>query len=1157
MFIVYHSNSVESLKILLVNLIKNAPLSNPFDKEHILVQSLGISQWLKIELAKELGVAANIHFSLPSAYIWEMFTQFLPYVPKYSAFSREAITWKLMSILPSVLGNSEFDAVRRYLKEDDNACKVYQLSEKIADIFDRYMIYRPEWIISWEQNIPVLELDGEHFWQSILWRKLCQHTLNQGQLHYHRANLYSSFIKKIMNDPIDISSLPNRLFVFSIASFPPYYLDTLKALGKHIDVHLMFNNPCRYYWGDIRDRKYLTKKSYEHCDNQGVHFHRESSRFKKTSKNIWTHSDGLHMQHAVGNSLLASMGKLGRDSLYFLSQVETEGYDFFIDIERDTLLHHIQADILNLEEHQNDQQLDSSHHKKVIKLGDFSLSVHVCHTPMREIEVLHDRLLTIFDSESTIKPRDIVVMVADINSYAPLIQAVFASASSKHYIPYSISDHNAKKENPILSVFMQLITLPNMRCLASELLALLEIPVIMKKFQIDEDEFLIIQKWVRETGIRWGLDSEMAREFDLPVSEENTWKFGIARMLLGYAMSESSGLFNLAGTLVSPYDEVQCTEVKLVGKLSYFIEKINLYRRLLSQTQSIDSWCRVISNLLNDFFSVGLEEEIALQLIRDSIGQLKEQINHAAYQQDITPIIIIQYLEKKFSSEHISQHFLTGQVNFCTMIPMCSIPFKVVCLLGMNDGVYPRSVPPESFDLMIGRTKHGDRSRRDEDCYLFLEAIRSAQQVFYVSYVGRSIQDNTECFPSVLVSELMDYCCQNYCLKGTEALSSDDSAVKLLQSLVFQYGIAAFSPSSFTGRTGSYVKEWIPAVRVQVQKGERVEDNQKRSFSEPLFGVTYLLELNLLELQKFWFLPVQYFFNRRLNIKLDPVLSIVEDDEPFSLSALESYRMRTELLDTLFKKWSETHSRFFDEDRVVLEFMKRQRAQGRLPPGVYGDIEFEINRMQVQVLLNTVMCLCDFKQEDINVNIILDISRNGKSVHLTGRIKQNYQFCLVRYRTGKIRSQDYLSAWIDHLVMSTIGYSKSTHIVGYDRKNGLEHFIYPRIDDLTQAKSLLEELICLFYQGISQPLAYFPRTALMGIEAGFHRGCWVNDERKSLKKMADTFNDSYASIGEGSNVYIARVWPKWNSELAVQARSLSNLVIKTPRLMKKNIDDIK
>ena len=228
MFTVYHSNQVDILKSLLVELVRLNPLENPFEPEQILVQSPGMSQWLKMELAKEFGVAANIEFPLPATFIWNMFTEVLPDVPKRSAFNKESMTWKLMHLLPSMLDRPEFEALGRYLENDQDASKLYQLSEKIADIFDGYLVYRPEWIAAWEAGQEVAELEGEHAWQPILWHALYEHTLELGQSRYHRANLYEDFIKALERHAGNFDHLPKRLFVFGITSLPPRYMDALK-----------------------------------------------------------------------------------------------------------------------------------------------------------------------------------------------------------------------------------------------------------------------------------------------------------------------------------------------------------------------------------------------------------------------------------------------------------------------------------------------------------------------------------------------------------------------------------------------------------------------------------------------------------------------------------------------------------------------------------------------------------------------------------------------------------------------------------------------------------------------------------------------------------------------------------------------------------------
>jgi exodeoxyribonuclease V gamma subunit len=357
-----------------------------------------------------------------------------------------------------------------------------------------------------------------------------------------------------------------------------------------------------------------------------------------------------------------------------------------------------------------------------------------------------------------------------------------------------------------------------------------------------------------------------------------------------------------------------------------------------------------------------------------------------------------------------------------------------------------------------------------------------------------------------------------------------------------------FSAENYIGQKASYAKEWLPAANRTGQRSG--EFNQQ--LDDYLLGATYPLGLDLVELQRFWRLPVQYFFNRRLKVIFEPPLPVMEDDEPFVLDGLESYQMRDGLLDALL---TEQLAGKGESKAVIQEFVSRQRAQGKLPIGAFGDIEFETNRVQAEELVDKLTFLCGSEQPDLEIKLSFDLLGEDKPIHLSGWLTQNYQSGLVRFRSGKIRAQDYLSAWIDHLAMSASGQAKRTHMIGYDRKDGVVHLIYPEMTDPTQAKSLLAELILLYYQGMTQPLPYFPKTALACIEAGFSRGKWVDDEEKSLKKMAGAFNDGYMISGEGNNDYIARIWPEWSDELANSARDIAVRVIQAPRLAVKSSED--
>ncbi|PWI35207.1 exodeoxyribonuclease V subunit gamma [Vibrio albus] len=1125
MFTVYHSNQIDILKTLLVELIRARPLDNPFCKEQILVQSPGMSQWLKMELANELGVAANIEFPLPATFIWNMFVHVLDEVPERSAFNKDAMTWKLAQLIPEQLDKVEFSPLKQYLAEDRDGSKRYQLAEKIADIFDGYLVYRPEWIARWEAGESVPELGDEQPWQPILWQALYEHTLALGQSPYHRANLYEHFIDTLDHYVGRIAGLPDRLFVFGISSLPPRYMDALKALGQHMDVHLMFTNPCRYYWGEVRDRKYLaglSSRSRQHLEWQADHYEPdgETGQLKGTvDDNL---RDDLHTD-VVGNSLLASMGKLGRDNLYLLSQLDANEIEAFADIDRDNLLHHIQADILNLDERQDDQQLESSTHKAAVDI-DHSLSFHACHSPMREVEVLHDQLLSMFDADPELKPRDIIVMVADINAYSPAIQAVFGNAPGERYIPYSISDRTAAQESPVLNAFMNLVSLPDSRCAASELLELLETPEVMSRFGLDESEFERAGVWIEEAGIRWGIDAQTAQDFALPDYEQNTWLFGVQRMLLGYAMAETDGegsdcLFSGPGGDIAPYSEVQGMDAELAGKLARFVERIGYYRRVLAVPLSAGEWREQLFSMLEDCFSPELDSEVVLKSIRDVLSQLQDQLEDAAFAELISPAVMQQYLENRLSGSRISQRFLAGQVNFCTLMPMRSIPFKTVCLLGMNDGAYPRSMPPEGFDLINGRTRPGDRSRRDDDRYLFLEALLSAQQTLYISYIARSIQDNSEKVPSILVTELLDYCGQNFCLLGDEALPADDSADRLIRALTSQHPMVPFSPSAFSGKHPSYAQEWLPVVNKQGQK--------RTSFIQPLDDIlldaVYPLELPLAELQRFWRLPVQYFFNRRLKVFFSDISRGTDDDEPFALDNLQGYQLREQLIAVMLQARLAGES----EEDVTQGFIRRQRAKGLLPVGAFGELEFAESKAQSSAIVDELAFICQSPLPDAEVNIRLAPFGEGKPVILSGWLTNRYQAGLIRYRSGRIRPQDLLSAWIDHLCLAVSGYNQRTHLVGYDKKEGVEHRVFPLIDT-SSAETILTDLIRTYYGGLNSPLVFFPRSLMAGAEAG-SKGKALDDIHLAMQKQ---FEDGYNFTGEGANSYIARVWPEWSESLA-------------------------
>lgn len=1126
MFTVYHSNQIDLLKSLLTALIKQQPLSSPFEQEQILVQSPGMSQWLKMEIAEQDGIAANINFPLPATFIWNMFVEVLPDVPARSAFNKEAMTWKLMQILPGLLQRDSFAPLAHYLERDEDGSKCYQLAEKIADIFDGYLVYRPDYILAWESSEHPEELAEHGLWQGELWRELSSYTESLGQSPYHRANLYQDFIDALTSGaPIHTQGLPKRLFVFGISSLPPKYMEALKALGEHIDVHLLFHNPCRFYWGDVKDQKTLTRMAKQsrpriRWQEQGLEQEQGEVLLKgDIEQNQLPESHHL----SVSNNLLASLGKQGRDNLHLLSQLESNEVEAFVDLDSPALLSMIQQDMLDLNQHQDDTQLNSSHHKQALSLADTSLSLHSCHSATREVEVLYDQLLHMFNDDPGLKPKDIIVMVSDINAYAPVIQAIFGNAPFERRIPFSISDRTASQESPVLNAFMQLLNLPNSRFERGEMLALLETPAILQRFAISESEFDLLSLWVEEAGIRWGLDSKTSIELELPQIEQNTWLFGLRRILMGYAMSAEHS-FSLADETIAPYEQVEGLQAELAGKLAHFVEALIEYRAELANARNAVEWQLQLNNMLGAFFELDVDNELAIKTIRDALSRLVEQTSEAGFGQEIDLRVVNDYLQNKLDSTRISQRFLAGQVNFCTLMPMRSIPFKVVCLLGMNDGAYPRNVAKEGFDLINVKSRHGDRSRRDDDRYLFLEALLSAQSSLYISYVGQSILDNTPRLPSIVVTELLEYCAQNYCLEGDEELSVDDSGDRLVQALSHKHSMTPFSLDAFKD-TGSFASEWANVANMIVAP--------KPDASESILA-DIPAEIDLEEFIRFWSLPVKFFFNRQLDIYFEGQRESIEDNEPFALNGLEAYLFKDQLLQAELE----------EGEQGVEQLAQWLRVSGQLPIGHFGDAELAEVRTISKEIANEVAFLTGSKQSDVEVSLPITLP-SGETRQMVGWLKQRFASGGVYYRAGSIRSQDILSAWIRHLVACLSGASCTTHIIGYDKKDGVQHNYFEPLDTQS-ASSLFNELVANFISGMSTPLLYFPRSSSDAMnEFNKRLAKYEPSEARemAIAKFKTCFEGNSYSSGEGDNYYIQRVWPELDEKQFLEAVRLSEQIL--------------
>ena len=1097
---VYHSNRLDVLEALMEFIVERERLDDPFEPEMILVQSTGMAQWLQMTLSQKFGIAANIDFPLPASFIWDMFVRVLPEIPKESAFNKQSMSWKLMTLLPQLLEREDFTLLRHYLTDDSDKRKLFQLSSKAADLFDQYLVYRPDWLAQWETGHLVEGLGEAQAWQAPLWKALVEYTDELGQPRWHRANLYQRFIETLESATTCPPGLPSRVFICGISALPPVYLQALQALGKHIEIHLLFTNPCRYYWGDIKDPAYLakllTRQRRHSFEDRELPLFRDSENAGQLFN-----SDG---EQDVGNPLLASWGKLGRDYIYLLSDLESsQELDAFVDVTPDNLLHNIQSDILELENRAvagvNIEEFSRSDNKRPLDPLDSSITFHVCHSPQREVEVLHDRLLAMLEEDPTLTPRDIIVMVADIDSYSPFIQAVFGSAPADRYLPYAISDRRARQSHPVLEAFISLLSLPDSRFVSEDVLALLDVPVLAARFDITEEGLRYLRQWVNESGIRWGIDDDNVRELELPATGQHTWRFGLTRMLLGYAMERAQGEWQS----VLPYDESSGLIAELVGHLASLLMQLNIWRRGLAQERPLEEWLPVCRDMLNAFFLPDAETEAAMTLIEQQWQAIISEGLGAQYGDAVPLSLLRDELALRLDQERISQRFLAGPVNICTLMPMRSIPFKVVCLLGMNDGVYPRQLAPLGFDLMSQKPKRGDRSRRDDDRYLFLEALISAQQKLYISYIGRSIQDNSERFPSVLVQELIDYIGQSHYLPGDEALNCDESEARVKAHLTCHHTRMPFDPQNYQpGNLQSYAREWLPAAS---QAGKAHSE-----FVQPL-PFTLPETVPLETLQRFWAHPVRAFFQMRLQVNFRTEDSEIPDTEPFILEGLSRYQINQQLLNVLVEQ--------DDAERLFRRF----RAAGDLPYGAFGEIFWETQCQEMQQLADRVIAC---RQPGQSMEI--DLACNG--VQITGWLPQVQPDGLLRWRPSLLSVAQGMQLWLEHLVYCASGGNGESRL--FLRKDG--EWRFPPLA-AEQALHYLSQLIEGYREGMSAPLLVLPESGGAWLKTCYDaQNDAMLDDDSTLQKARTKFLQAYEGNmmvrGEGDDIWYQRLWRQLTPE---------------------------
>ncbi len=1016
---IHQSNDLHRLTDALNRQLLQQP-ADALHSEIVLVQNPGMKRWLQQSISRQQGIAANLHFPLPSRFIWDIFLTQFDDVQNLSGYDGEVLRWYLLDLLRQWQEDPKLSLLKPYLEDDRSGVAALQLAEKLASLFDQYLVYRPQMIQRWEQGGAEKWL--HEAWQAALWRQLRQRNPQP-----HRADLIQRLIGHLQSGNIRQQQLPRQVFVFAVSAMSPLYLNVLAALGQHIDIHLFNHNPCAHYWGDLQSRR-------EKLQNPG---------------------DSEVVENDV-NELLASLGRQGRD---YIDQFYQLGYKFqehddFIDIEGTSVLAQIQRDILMLEPDTEPATVE-----------DNSTQIVSCYSELRELQVLHDRLLDQLQQDPTLQPHDIVVMCPDINRLAPFIQAVFGQQPAHKRIPFSISDHNQAAHAPLIQAVLDWIQLSNSRLGVSELLGWLELPALQRACQLDSQDIEQIRYWIKSTHIHWAVDARHKSRLGFAESILNTWQHGINRLLARYCMNDQVEMLGQVPTSEAMPGQ---NDVMILGRLQSLLDDLLHWSRQFSQAMTLTQWQQQINQMLDSLIEPDEEEEWQLKPLRDELSGWQVQSQAAGFDQPLSADAVHYWLQQGLQQGSAQHHYLGGGINFCNLIPMRTLPFKVVCLIGMGDEYFPRNQAPLQFDLISQHPQKGDRSSREDDRYMFLQSLVSAGQLFYISYVGRNRRDDSTLEPSVVVSELLDYIEHRF---GT-------------RPDIEQTALQAFSEKNFAA--GSYAEQWYAPERTgraiafdQALPQQTTEDRDR---------------LTLKSLIGFFRNPPRYFMKNRLNLSLDEYEEIPEDDEPFTLSPLQRYQVNHQLLRDF------SHDRNIDPSDYLVT--------GELPEPPVGQIELSALTDKVKQLYQQMQLHPDFS------GLMCFESRLELSHQLSGEIESYSGNGLLQLSLSKPRGKHLIECWIQHLVWNATEPGRPATLIYPDNSNSKS--IHWRELTVEEARSHLQNLLDLFESGQNRMLHFYPDTAYEYLQKKNKSDEW--SARQHIQQL--WLGDNYSAFYEAEDVYL-------------------------------------
>ncbi len=1013
MFYLHASNKTEHLLQHLATLIEVDPRKNIFEKEYILIQSQGMERMISQYMADVFKSWCNFEYLLPLAFLQGIAERLgMEIMP--DSFDRSVLCWRIEEKLHNT--DNATGTLAQYLTGNNIGLKRYQLARQLANIFDQYQLMRPQMLNDWGKE-RLTTTDPSEIWQMYLWNQLITDE-SSGQ---HRGELLQKVINKLNTEELS-DLLPRRISIFGLHIMPPLFLDYLNGMSKHCDVHLFLLSPCQSYWGDMGNR-------------------REELRKRVALREQGSAVDELSEEN---HPLLISMGQQGRlfqelllDNVAFKKEITS--YEDPFSTETPKVLQRLQSDLLAGTVSKSNYDLT----------GDNTIRIVSCHSRQRELAVLKDHILSLLHQDKSLQLRDIVVMAPDIQQYAPFISTVFEE------IQHSIADRSLQNRNLHISAFAEYLRLLTGRFGWDEVFALLQKKQVFPNFALNFADLERLKNWIITAGIRWGLSGQTRKSAGFDFSE-NSWRDGLSRLLMGFMIDTDQPVEG-----VLPYVDIEGGEAKILGGICEFIELLERTALVVEHNYELQEWSSILLDYASQLF--GIEDDKDLLELHAVLRELEGF--GLFHQQEVEFEVIRQWFEDSFSEGRSASGFLRGQLTFCSMLPMRSIPFKAVCIIGMNHGEFPKIDRHATFDLMQNQPQPGDRSVRADDRYQFLEALLAARETLYISYVGQSIQNNEEIPPSVVVTELLETLEKDYSLK--------DIVVK---HPLHPFSIKYFSNSS--ENLYSYSEENCQ-IATSLRKREEGDAGWWRGTIEE-----GLERINIADLLSFYRNPQLFFVQNCLGVRLGEESLFPEERETFAVEGLDSFIINHQILEKVL------------QDENLEDYRLLLSAEGRWPLGVPGDQAFN-EKCDELTRFATIVKEEEMGQRLVDVEIDLCIGH----YHLVGKLSNIYEGGVQIIKYTDLKGKDLLAAWIHHVICKKLDGESVTKLI---MKDGVVTFDNPEV---TQPG--LEDLIVHYIEGCSRPSRFYIEPAFQYCRQKMSKKARVSPLYKAQTTLLTSIENGY------------------------------------------------